>query len=140
MAKQYQLTTGTATPGFTPTLVSGRFLAHHRYDAIGSAFLALDLYIGAKQPADFTMRQAAWLARANETYAWHAFNRQAERAAIEAGYVPLVPAAPRARDGNNNGSLALVAPDSDIDDTQLAIIARIVGSDRMLAAAIEATH
>jgi hypothetical protein len=77
------------------------------------------------------------LARVNFTYVHYAVKRQAERAEIERGLIPLVPAG-SAR-SNGNGAVPVV-PDVGIDDAQLRHIAALVGSDRMLAAAIAAGH
>jgi hypothetical protein len=71
--------------------ISGRYLAHSHLDAIERAFMAADLHQGMKQLVLPTMTQAASLARVNVTYAWWAAKRLAERAAIEAHEVPLVP-------------------------------------------------
>ncbi len=87
-----------------------------------------------------TLVQAAILAGVNRTYAFWATKPQAQRARIEieAGLVPLVPAAPARTNGN--GTVLPVVPDGGIDDAQLAHIASLVGVDRMLAAAIAAGH
>jgi len=83
-----------------------------------------------------TMLQSAYLARVNVTYAWWAFKRQAERAAIEAGLIPLVPSE---RAKANGTSLAVPpAPAPGIGDMDLIHIAKHVGTDRMLAAAMAA--
>jgi hypothetical protein len=124
-------------PDYTvkPTAISGQFLARNRYDAVAHAFFARDLYTGAKELTKPTMLQAAYLARVNVTYAWWAFKRQAERAAIEAGVIPLVP--PQLAKANGT---ALTTPPvvPDINDVELIHIAQRVGTDRMLAAAMAA--
>ena len=84
-----------------------------------------------------TRLQAAFLARVTPTYACWAEKRATERFEIEAGLIPLVPAAPVHTNGND---LQLVMPDVGIDDAQLMHIANLVGADRMLAAAIAASH
>jgi hypothetical protein len=71
--------------------ISGRFLAHTHSSPIERAFIAVDLYSGERQLVLPTMTQAARLARINVTYAWWAAKRLEERAAIEAGMIPLVP-------------------------------------------------
>jgi hypothetical protein len=60
-----------------------------------------------------------------------------ERAEIEAGLIPLVPAAPGRANGNGT---ALVVPNLGIDDAELVHIANLVGADRMLAAACAAAQ
>jgi hypothetical protein len=76
-------------------LVSGNRLAHNRFDLIGKAFLGADLHRGTLQLVRPTLKQAAMLARVNPTYVWWAIKRQAQRAKIEAGLLPLVPSAPK---------------------------------------------
>jgi len=122
-------------PDYTvkPTAISGNFLARNRYDAVAHAFFACDLYTGAKELTKPTMLQSAYLARVNVTYAWWAHKRQAERAAIEAGVIPLVP--PQLAKTNGSVLPALVP---DINDVELIHIAQRVGTDRMLAAAMAA--
>ena len=117
--------------------ISGNFLARNRHDAVAHAFLASDLFTGAKTLTKPTMLQAVHLARTNPTYAWWAFKRQAERGEIEAGLIPLVPAAPRHMNGDGT---ALTVPPvvPDINDVELIHIAQRVGTDRMLAAAMAA--
>ena len=85
-----------------------------------------------------TRLQAAFLARVTPTYACWAEKRATERFEIEAGLIPLVPAA-SART-NSNGAVQPVVPDVGIDDAQLMHIANLVGADRMLAAACAAGH
>jgi hypothetical protein len=119
--------------------LSGRFLAHNRHSRVDRAFFAADLYFGAKRLTMPTLVQAALLAGVNRTYAFWATKPQAQRARaeIEAGLVPLVPAAART---NGNGTVQPLVPDVGIDDAQLKHIATLVGVDRMLAAAIAAGH
>jgi hypothetical protein len=135
MASHYQLPESAARPVST---ITGRFLAHNRHSRVDRAFFAADLYFGAKRLTMPTLVQAALLAGVNRTYAFWATKPQAQRARadIEAGVVPLVPAAART---NGNGAVPVV-PDVGIDDAQLRHIAALVGSDRMLAAAIAAGH
>jgi hypothetical protein len=73
--------------------ITGRFLAHNRHDRVGRAFMAADLFTGATRLVKPTVTQAAFLADVNCAYAHWAIKRQAERAAIEAGLIPLVSAA-----------------------------------------------
>ena len=137
MAPHYHLPERAAMP--VPSL-TGRFLAHNRHSRVDRAFFAADLFSGAKRLAMPTLVQAALLAGVNRTYAFWATKPQAQRARaeIEAGLVPLVPAAPARTNGN--GTVPPVVPDGGIDDAQLMHIAHLVGPDRMLAAAIEAGH
>jgi hypothetical protein len=104
------------------TAISGQFLASNRYDAIAHAFLACDLYTEAKKLTKPTMLQSAWLARVNVTYAWWAHKRQAERAAIEAGVIPLVP--PQLAKANGSALTVPPALVPDIDDMDLIHIAK----------------
>jgi hypothetical protein len=135
MAPKYQLPEPTATP--VPSL-TGRFLAHNQESRIVRAFLAADLHRGVKRLDKPTRLQAAFLARVSPTYACWAEKRTEERWQIEAGLIPLVPAAPARTNGN--GTVQPVVPDVGIDDAQLMHIANLVGVDRMLAAAIAAGH
>jgi hypothetical protein len=135
MALQYQLPEPAAT---AVSAISGNFLARNRYDVVAHAFYACDLFTGAKRLVKPTMLQAAHLARVNVTYAWWAHKRQTERAAIEAGRIPLVP--PPLAKTNGNGATHLAEPDVGIDDAELLHIAHRVGPDRMLAAAIAVGH
>jgi hypothetical protein len=123
----------------TATPVSGGYLAHSHRSPIERAFTAADLYLGAIQLVLPTMTQATSLTRVNVTYGWWALKRRNERAAIQAGQVPLAP--PRLAKMNGNTAL-LVPPASEIDDSTFISIARNVGADRMLAAAVavEAAH
>jgi hypothetical protein len=108
-----------------PTVISGRRLAHNKYDSVGRAFLAVDINSGAVVPTKFTMTQAARLARVSVTLAWWAKRRQAERAAIEAGLIPLVP--PR-----------LIVPKNDemVADFVVLDFVRKVGIQKVLDAAV----
>jgi hypothetical protein len=134
MAHHYQL----AEPATTIAApISGRYLAHNRHDHIAHAFFAGDLVLRKTRLVQPTMTQAAFLAGVNRPYVHWALKRQAERAKIERGLIPLVPAAPMRANGNGT---ALVAPETGIDDAQLMHIATLVGTDRMLAAAIAAGH
>jgi hypothetical protein len=125
-----------ANYGINSIPVTGGFLAHNGLNPVGRAFLAADLHAGVKALPDPTMTQSAYLARVNVTYAWWAHKRQAERAAIEAGLVPLLPARPVVL--KTNGNMLAVQQSTTIADSELIDIARYVGSDRMLAAAMVA--
>jgi len=135
MANHYQLPEPAAMP--VPSL-TGRFLAHNQESRVVRAFLAAELHAGVKRLDKPTRLQAALLARVNPTYALWAEKRMEERWQIEAGLIPLVPAAP-AR-ANGNGTVQPIVPDVGIDDAQLTHIANLVGAERMLAAAIAAGH
>jgi hypothetical protein len=134
MAPQYHLT----ELGVNSALIPGSYLACNKLGLIKRAFLAADLHLDVKHPTALTQIQAAMLARVNRTYVHYAVKRIAERAEIEAGLVPLVPAAPTHTNGN--GTVQPVAPDVGIADATLVDIARVVGPDRMLAAAVAAGH
>jgi hypothetical protein len=120
--------------GVDSTPITGRFLAHNHHNRVARAFTAADLHAGTKQLIKPTMVQAALLARVSAAYAWAAVKRQNQRAEIEAGLIPLVPASVVGPKTNGNGS-ALVVPGT-IDDAELMHIAHVVGADRMLAAAV----
>jgi hypothetical protein len=129
MALHYQLLEPTAT---AVPAISGNFLARNRYDLVAHAFYACDLFTGAKRLVKPTMLQAAHLARVNVTYAWAAHRRQAERAAIEAGKVPLVPP-PLMK---ANGAPLTPVVDTGIDDATVVSFVRSVGVARVLEAAV----
>ena len=135
MAPKYHLPEPAAMP--IPSL-TGRFLAHNQESRVVRAFLAAELHAGVKRLDKPTRLQAALLARVNPTYALWAEKRMEERWQIEAGLIPLVPAAPVRTNGN--GAVQPVVPDVGIDDSQLTHIANLVGAERMLAAAIAAGH
>jgi hypothetical protein len=107
------------------TAVTGNHLAYGHKSLTARAFLAADLFTGAKYLTTPTIVQSAYLANVNRTYAWWATKRQAERTAIEAGLIPLVP--PRVK-----------PTPIPIDDMELVAIARAVGVDRMINAAVMA--
>ena len=72
--------------------VTGRWLAHAKLSAAERAFVTSDLVEGRIRLVRPTLTAAAHLARTNTTYVQWALQRQAERLAIEAGAMPLVPA------------------------------------------------
>ena len=135
MASSYHLPEPTATP---VSSLTGRFLAHNQESRVVRAFFAANLHLGIKRLNMPTRLQAAFLARVSPAYAWWAERRLEERKPIEAGFIPLVPAAPARTNGN--GAVQPVVPDVGIDDAQLRHIATLVGVDRMLAAAIAVGH
>jgi hypothetical protein len=106
-----------------PMPVAGRYLAHSKLSSVERAFLASDLVSGDKLLVRPTIVQAAMLARVNKTYAWWAIRQQGNRAEIEAGYLPLVPARE-------------VKPSAPVSDGELFDIVRDVGIGRVLEAAI----
>jgi hypothetical protein len=132
MADTYTLPGLVAMP--VPAL-TGRYLSHNQESRVVRAFFAADLHRGVKRLDKPTRLQAAFLARVNPTYVFWAEKRIAERAAIESGYVPLMPTAPAHTNGHD-----VVPLDAGIDDAQLAHIANLVGQDRMLAAACKVNH
>jgi hypothetical protein len=133
---QYQLPESAAR--LIPT-ITGRFLAHNRLSLVCKAFVGADLKKGLLRTTELTTEQSSMLARVNRTYVEWAIKRYAERFEIEAGFVPLVPVAP-ARSNGGNGAMPPVVPDADIDDARLVHIAKLVGVDRLLTAAIAAGH
>jgi len=124
MASSYHLPEPTATP---VSSLTGRFLAHNQESRVVRAFFAANLHLGIKR-----------LNMPTRLHAWWAERRLEERKPIEAGFIPLVPAAPARTNGN--GAVQPVVPDVGIDDAQLRHIATLVGVDRMLAAAIAVGH
>jgi hypothetical protein len=131
MALQYQLPELAAMP--VPTL-SGRFLAHNRHNLAVRAFFGADLHLGAKRPDKLTRQQSAGLARVSSTYVWWAEKRMAERAAIEAGVIPLVPASPISK-ANGNGTIVPMSVTGQMPDPALIDFVRSVGVTRVLEAA-----
>jgi hypothetical protein len=120
--------------------LSGRFLAHNHAGPIARAFLAADLISGVKYFTAPTLLQAAALARVNRTYVQAALKRQAERAEIEAGRIPLILPPSESVVPKMNGTTLTAT--SGIDDAELVQLVRCVGINRVLEAAIqaEATH
>jgi hypothetical protein len=84
---KYRLYGGIASP----ILITGMELAHCKRTLVQSAFLSADIFTGKVQPVEFTQTQSAGLARSSRTYTHWALKREPERAAIEAGLLPLVP-------------------------------------------------
>jgi hypothetical protein len=118
--------------------ISGRYLAHNRHDHVAHAFFAGDLVLGKTQLVRPTVTQAAVLAGVNRAYVHWALKRQAERAAIEAGLIPLVPPPlPKADGSALPMSITGQMPDSDLID-----FVRSVGVNRVLeaAVAVETAH
>jgi hypothetical protein len=115
--------------GVNSASIPGSYLAYNQLSLIKRAFLAADLHLGAKHPTALTQLQSAMLARVNRTYVHWAVKRQAERAEIERGLFPLVPAAPVRANGNGT---------AHIDQALFNIIAT-VGVEKALtiAAAVE---
>jgi hypothetical protein len=114
--------------------ISGRYLAHNRFDRIGRAFIAADLYSGTMRFIKPTVTQAVFLAGVNRAYVHWAIKRQAERAEIEADLIPLVPApalVPKA-----NGSMLLASITGQLPDADLIDFVRSVGVNRALEAAV----
>jgi hypothetical protein len=116
--------------GVNSAPISGHCLAFNRHDRVGRAFIAADLYRGILRLTEPTKLQSAFLARVNPTYVHWAVKRQAERAEIEAGLIPLVPPqfiAPKAN------TLPAV---TDVDDAAVVNFVRRVGVTRVLEAAV----
>ena len=131
MAPHYHLLESAAMPVPVPSF-TGRFLAHNRAGLVTRAFVAADLYSGAKALTKPTMTQSAFLARVSDTYGWWALKRMAERAEIEAGLIPLVPPAHAKPNGSNGAPLVTVV---DVADAELVEFVRSLGVERVLQAA-----
>ena len=129
MAPHYHL----PEPATRAAPISGNFLAHNHFDRIGRAFIAADLYLGATQLIKPTVTQTALLAGVNRNYAHCAIKRQAERAEIEAGLIPLVPAPPVSK---ANGSTLPASITGQMPDSDLIDFVRSVGVNRVLEAAV----
>jgi hypothetical protein len=127
----YHLPKPVAMP--VPSL-TGRFLAHNQESRVVRAFLAADLHRGVKRLDKPTRLQAAILARVNPTYALWAEKRMAERVAIEAGAIPLVPASPISK-ANGNGMIVPMSATGQTPDPALIDFVRSVGVTRVLEAA-----
>jgi hypothetical protein len=143
----YDYSESAARPAST-TLIGGQYLARNRLSLVERAFLAADLRSGAAVLAEPTLQQAAALARVSLSSAGWAARRREKRWMIEAGFTPLVPAAPARATIATTTAVALAptyANDNEpgirladcigIGDNELRHIARLVGPDRMLAAA-----
>jgi hypothetical protein len=129
MAPHYQLPEPAAMP--VPS-VTGRFLAHNQQSRVVRAFYAADLHSGGRLVTKPTMLQAAFIARVSPAYAWAAEKRMAERAEIEAGLIPLVPAPlPKA-----NGSMLPASITGRVADSDVVDFVRSVGINRVLEAAV----
>jgi hypothetical protein len=115
------------------TPISGRYLAHNRHDHVAHAFFAGDLVLGNTRLVKPTITQAAFLAGVNRAYVHWAIKRQAERAEIEAGLIPLVSASPVSKLNGNMLPMSITGrmPDSDLID-----FVRSVGVNRVLEAAV----
>ena len=122
-----------AEPASIAVPIAGRFLAHNRHNRVVRAFIAADLHAGIKRLIRPTLVQSALLAGVNRTYAFWADKRRAERAEIEAGLIPLVPASsvPKANGSTLPMSITVQIPDCDLID-----FVRTVGVNRVLEAAV----
>jgi hypothetical protein len=109
---------------------------HNGSDQVGHAFMGADLVRGVTCLVRPTITQAAFLCRVNRTYVTYAVKRQAERAEIEMGRIPLVP--PASPVAEADGTALPMSITGQIPDHDLIDIARSVGAERMLAAAIAA--
>ena len=108
-----------------PRTVTGRNLAHKRRTPAQRALLAASIANGETVVIRPTMRQALAMTGANSAYANAALKLDpAERRAVANGWRPLIPNRPAARQG--------------ISDAELRRVARAVGADRLLDAAVEA--
>jgi hypothetical protein len=120
--------------GVNPTPISGSYLAHNHASTVIRAFIAADLVSGVKCLTAPTQTQAAVLARVNCSYVHHAIRRQADRAEIERGHIPLIPPHGEVVVPKTNGATPTTT--SGIDDAGLVQFVRSVGIDRVIHAAI----
>ena len=123
--------------GVKPAPISGRYLAHNRYDLVGRAFLGADLQLGKTVLVKPTATQAAIQARVNRDYVGWAVKRIDERDAIEKGLVPLVPPSPVNSTINGNGHTCVPVP-FEMPDYELVRFVRSIGVNRVLEAAVVA--
>jgi hypothetical protein len=131
MANYYQLREPVAMP---VPILSGHYLARNRESHDVRAFFGAELHLGIKSPGKLTRLQAAFLARVSPTYVWWAEKRMDQRAAIEAGAIPLVPASPISK-ANGNGTIASMSTTGQMPDPALIDFVRSVGVTRVLEAA-----
>jgi hypothetical protein len=122
--------------GVNPTPISGSYLAHNQASMAIRSFIGADLVRGVHYPFMLTQIQAAALARVNRNYVYWALKRQAERAEIERGHIPLIPPHGEVVAPKTNGTAPTAAPASGIDDAGLVQFVRSVGIDRVIHAAI----
>jgi hypothetical protein len=122
------------------TPVRGRLLSRSPSSHHERAFRGADFYCGRAHLVKPTLMQSAFLAHSTPTAIWWAVHREAYRAEILAGLLPLTP--PRVRPLRAPFNIftsctepALPPIDTAIDDAELVAIARLVGIDRMLTAA-----
>jgi hypothetical protein len=134
MAELYSLMK-YAVNGAAPTPISGQLLAHNSWDLIHRAFIGADLKLGARIPENLTVVQCALLARTNRTYVQWALKRPEQRAAIEAGLLPLVPPV-------TAKPVPFIKTDDVIPDAVIADVIRKAGITRTIdiAAQIEAAE
>jgi hypothetical protein len=131
MANHYHL----SEYGVNSMPITGQYLDHTQKSRVERAFIAADLFVGAKHIINPTLVQSAYVASVNRTYAWWATKRQAERVEIEAGLIPLVPPshfAPKACSTVNT----LPVPQIEIPDRALVEFVRAIGVGRVLDAAV----
>jgi hypothetical protein len=117
--------------GGVSTAVTGRYLAHNGHDRVARAFMAADLFTGRTHLVKPTFVQVGALARVNRTYAGWAVKRLAERCAIEAGHLPLVPPVPQV----NGTTLPVSITAAAIADSEVIDFVRYVGVARVIEAA-----
>ncbi len=110
-------------------LFTGRYLARQKFNRVERAFLAADLVNGTADLIKPTVLQAAALARVNVPYVHWAIRWAENRVAILAGELPLVPL---------RLPQAPLHLRSELNDADLINIAQLVGTDRMLEAAVAA--
>ena len=133
-------------PATMPAPISGRYLAHNHLSPVKRAFGAADTKLGKYRPTDLTVLQCAGLWRVNPTYTHWAIKRQAERAEIVAGRIPLVPAhLGRKANGHDNRptinaikTLQNALRSIPILDSDLIDLVRSVGVNRVFEAVVAA--
>lgn len=123
-----------------PLPVSGQSLSRKRnWRSHEREFWAADLYSARKYLVEPTFAQTMSLTGVGSTTGvWWALQREAFREEILHGLLPLVPtrAKPSRVPASNGKALLVPNNTSDIADFELINIARCVGVDRMLAAAV----
>jgi hypothetical protein len=121
----------STTPAATPRQITGRNLAHTRRTPVERALLAADLASGRAVLVEPTMRQIVALTGASPSYAMAAASLdEGERRSVSRGWRPMVPQQAKRP--------ARPIDWSQITDTALVTGAGTLGTDRLLAIAIQA--
>jgi hypothetical protein len=119
--------------GVNPTPISGNYLAHNHASTAIRAFIGADLVSDVRCAVGLNQNQAAGLARVSPVYVHWALKRQADRAEIERGHIPLIPPHAGVVIPKTNGSTHTA---NGIEDAGLIQLVRSVGVNRVLNAAI----